>query len=746
MSINPIHRAPYTNFHDLNLDWIMDKLNEFNTKLTNFVSLATIKYANPIQWDITSQYEANTVVVDSNGNAYLSVKPVPSGVSLDRTEFWTKIGNFDELWADVKKAITPNDEGHSPTATAARAINDLVWVNGELVRVTRAMNAGDAYVTGSNCVSSSTNEVLHYLVTALNEGLNAEKTARENADAQLQTDIDNETQARKDADTQLQTDIDAETTARKIADNQLQTDIDAETTARKEADNKLQKQIEDKSSGAFANVKDYGALGNGLADDTEAIKKAIASGLPLLFPDGTYNITQDITLTGSYFAYNAMLIANTCTVTITAPIAGANCHFRKANTGTIKMTDSVVLVDWFNYEGDLGSAISDCLLDYEGTVKFGRPATYAGLSTDTTYIVSDKIYLQPHTTYDLQGCVIKLTTANSKFIFDGSNTAHVERTIFRNGVIIGATDDVDAAFTSEYSERFFIEDMFIIGCRKVLECANTINIQVRNIIHDIALETAKPITSYHLVESSTGATGISGNASFRAENCISSLGSATGDRWMFLADSSNDIRDIYISNCECSNSNGIWINASTTPSTVWDILIDGFIADQCPQTGIYLTNCLYGAVHIINSYSNAPSYGIRLVKSTAVINTCQFLATAPMNGIYIEGGCRAVSISHCTFIDVPRPIQISDGVGTLVDDITVVRKTLHGDNAPAVFVGSEWCFITRLSGWDITPAYTAGIQFGAGNCTFGFINGFDPTKYSKLGEPTNIQQISTAAI
>lgn len=710
MSINPIHRAPYTNFHDLNLDWIMDELNEFNTKLTNFVSLATIKYANPIQWDITSQYEANTVVVDSNGNAYLSVQPVPSGVSLDRTEYWTKIGNFDELWADVKKAITPNDEGHSPTATADRAVNDLVWVNGALVRVTRAMIAGDAYVPGSNCVSSSTNEVLHYLVTTFNEGLSAEKTAREDADTQLQTDIDNETQARIDADI------------------------------------KLQKKIEDKSSGAFANVKDYGALGNGLADDTEAIKRAMASGLPLLFPDGTYNITQDVTLTGSYFAYNAMLIATTCTVTITAPIAGASCHFRKANNGTIKMTDSVVLVDWFNYGGDLGSAINNYLSGYEGTVKFGRPATYAGLSTDTTYIVSNNIYLQPHTTYDLQGCVIKLTTANSKFIFNGSNTAHVERTIFRNGVIIGTTDAVDAAFTSEYSERFFIEDMFIIGCRKVLECAHTVNLQVRNIIHDIALTTSKPITSYHLMESSTGVTGISGNASFRAENCISSLGSATGDRWMFLADSSNDIRDIYISNCECSNSNGIWINATSTPSTVWDILIDGFIADQCPHTGIYLTNCLHGAIHILNSYSNAASYGIRLVASTAVINTCQFLATAPMNGIYIEDGCKAVSISHCTFIDVPRPIQISDGVGTIVDDITVVRKTLHGENAPAIFVGSEWCFITRLSGWDISPAYTSGVQFGAGNCTFGFINGFDPTKYSKLGAPTNIHQISTTAI
>ena len=288
-TINPIHRAPYTNFHDLNLDWIIEILNEFNTKLTNFVSLATIKYADPIQWDITSQYEANTVVVDSNGNAYLSVQPVPSGVSLDRTEYWTKIGNFDALWANVKKAITPNDEGHSATATVDRATNDLVWVNGALVRVTKAMSAGDAYVPGSNCVSSSTNEVLHYLITAFNEGLNAEKTARENADTQLQTAIGAETTARENADNQLQTAIDAEKTDRENADNQLQTAIDAEKTARENADNQMQNSINQ--------IKTYvSALGAGIkADDqsaaaqnTSTLQTLLDAGHTVYFPSGTY--------------------------------------------------------------------------------------------------------------------------------------------------------------------------------------------------------------------------------------------------------------------------------------------------------------------------------------------------------------------------------------------------------------------------------------------------------------------------
>ena len=295
MNINPIHKAPYTNFHDLNLDWIMDELNEFNTKLTNFVSLATIKYANPIQWDITSQYEANTVVVDSNGNAYLSVKPVPSGVSLDRAEFWTKIGNFDELWADVKKAITPNDEGHSPTATAARAVNDLVWVNGSLVRVTRAMIAGDAYVPGSNCVSSSTNEVLHYLITAFNDGLSAEKQAREDADRNLQTAIDTEKQAREDADSNLQTAIDTEKQAREDADSNLQTAIDTEKQAREDADTQLQNSINQMQTyvsapGAGIKANDPSAA----AKNTSTLQALLDAGKTVFFPSGTYYMSSAV--------------------------------------------------------------------------------------------------------------------------------------------------------------------------------------------------------------------------------------------------------------------------------------------------------------------------------------------------------------------------------------------------------------------------------------------------------------------
>ena len=158
-------RWPYTDFHNLNLDWIIDTLNDFNDRLTNFVSLAAIKYADPIQWDITKQYPCNTVVVTVNGDGYLSTQPVPIGIDIDNEDYWTKIGNFTELWGSVKLAITPVDEKLKTTASANRNINDLVWLNNDLYVILKPMEAGTRYIEGTNCAKTSIAERLHYILS-----------------------------------------------------------------------------------------------------------------------------------------------------------------------------------------------------------------------------------------------------------------------------------------------------------------------------------------------------------------------------------------------------------------------------------------------------------------------------------------------------------------------------------------------------------------------------------------------------
>ena len=613
MSTNPIHRAPYTNFHDLNLDWIMDELNEFNTKLTNFVSLATIKYANPIQWDITSQYEANTVVVDSNGNAYLSVQPVPSGVSLDRTEFWTKIGNFDELWADVKKAITPNDEGHSPTATADRAVNDLVWVNGALVRVTRAMIAGDAYVPGSNCVSSSTNEVLHYLVTTFNEGLSAEKTARE------------------DADNQLQTAIDAEQTAREDADNQLQTAIDAEQTAREDADNKLQKNIDAalKSAVNWANVKTYGAVGDGSTDETSAFNAAKASGLPLYIPQGTFKVS------GFESAQNVPVYIDGViggTITINGPIMAKNKQiFETGSSVTIAKQYADGSADWFP---DLQSAINTLHKVHLSN------RTYT-VSTNITINKSGFSMVGPEYSDEGNGALIILNNNSSIIVGDISGRVinNFPRCITLENIEI---QNHDAEFPVKIYgvvygtfRHLFVKTMSNDAGGGFYITKNVATVYERCYVQSVDHNGNNRFRAYHCTDEGKPILA-GGNASLYFVRC--SYGDTYNTASSFNSAGFDVIgagSDVYLLSCETANAGyGLSFESenATEDNRFNDILISNCVFDGCSQGGIQFYKTSSGCVSISNTYAACTPNGLFGLQ----FNQCNGL-TCAVNGLQLLG-------------------------------------------------------------------------------------------------------------
>ena len=613
MSINPIHRAPYTNFHDLNLDWIMDALNEFDTKLTNFVSLATIKYANPIQWDITSQYEANTVVVDSHGNAYLSVQPVPSGVSLDRTEFWTKIGNFDELWADVKKAITPNDEGHSPTATADRAVNDLVWVNGALVRVTRAMIAGDAYVPGSNCVSSSTNEVLHYLVTTFNEGLSAEKTAREDADRNLQTAIDTEKQAREDAD------------------SNLQTAIDTEKQAREDADNKLQKNIDDalKSAVNWANVKTYGAVGDGSTDETSAFNAAKASGLPLYIPQGTFKVS------GFESAQNVPVYIDGViggTITINGPIMAKNKQiFEAGSSVTIAKQYADGSADWFP---DLQSAINTLHKVHLSN------RTYT-VSTNITINKSGFSMVGPEYSDEGNGALIVLNNNSSIIVGDVTgrvinsfprcitlenieiNSNEVEFPVKVYGVVYGTFRHLFVKTTSNIAGGgFYITK-------------NVSTVYERCYVQSVDHNGSNRFRAYHCTDEDAPIL-MGGNASLYFVRC--SYGDTYNTASSFNSAGFDVIgagSDVYLLSCETANAGyGLSFESENVKgdNRFNDILVSNCVFDGCSQGGIQFYKTSSGCVSISNTYVACTPNGLFGLQ----FNQCNGL-TCAVNGLQLLG-------------------------------------------------------------------------------------------------------------
>lgn len=143
---------PYTDSNRYNDDWLISMMKKLIEEFNHFVNLNKIKYADPILWDITHQYEVNTVVIDpETGDAYISTHAVPYGISLGNTEYWTKIFNYARVISVLQQQIAAVDEGLSKTATANRSAGELVWLNGLLYEVTRDMIAGDTYVVNSNC-------------------------------------------------------------------------------------------------------------------------------------------------------------------------------------------------------------------------------------------------------------------------------------------------------------------------------------------------------------------------------------------------------------------------------------------------------------------------------------------------------------------------------------------------------------------------------------------------------------------
>lgn len=169
--------------------------------MQQYIETSSISYADPIQWDITKQYPRNTVVVTVNGDGYLSTQPVPIGIDIDNEDYWTKIGNFSELWGSVKLAITPVDEKLKTTASAARSVNDLVWLNNDLYVITKAMDAGTRYIEGTNCKKTDIGEQLNDLNTKVENN----KSSVDDSIMKINTDIEN-------INTNLNNKIDKDTT------------------------------------------------------------------------------------------------------------------------------------------------------------------------------------------------------------------------------------------------------------------------------------------------------------------------------------------------------------------------------------------------------------------------------------------------------------------------------------------------------------------------------------------------------
>ncbi len=297
------NQYPYINLNDLNLDYILKAIKEMRYEVTNFVSINAIKYADPIQWDITSQYEKNTIVIDpQTGTAYISVAPVPAGVALTRPEYWTVVFDLQSFVTKANQNLANNYEEQTTTTATMNTAKDAWVIWGDvLYKALVNITAGDAYVVGSNIQHITIEDIINAIlqdiadeVQARQDAIDAEMQARQDADDALQDAIDDEEQARQNADDALQDAIDAEMQARQNAINGVNNTIgnlnDLDTTDKSSVVAAINESL--LSGSVYYDISKHGAVADGATDNTAIIQAGIDSGMPVFIPRGVWGTRQ----------------------------------------------------------------------------------------------------------------------------------------------------------------------------------------------------------------------------------------------------------------------------------------------------------------------------------------------------------------------------------------------------------------------------------------------------------------------
>ena len=97
-----LNRFPGTNFHELNIDWLVEAVKILAREMHDFEVVNSISYEGV--WDIHKQYKKYAIVTDDN-KAYISIDLVPAGIQIDNPAYWVLVANFTQEIADLGNRV-----------------------------------------------------------------------------------------------------------------------------------------------------------------------------------------------------------------------------------------------------------------------------------------------------------------------------------------------------------------------------------------------------------------------------------------------------------------------------------------------------------------------------------------------------------------------------------------------------------------------------------------------------------------
>ena len=198
-------------------------------------------FADPIEWDSTKTYEPLTIVY-YGGNSFTSRQYVPAGIDITNDTYWALTGNYNAQIEQYRTEVQTFDNRITGVE------NDILNVESDISDVEGNISTLETN-TGVSASTASSKSLLDYINTLeTNTGVSKTSTASES----LKEYIDGASESLKEY-------------------------IDGKT---------------------YTSVKDFGAVGDGVTDDTAAIQDAINSLKDVYFPTSnneTYKVTDTLT-------------------------------------------------------------------------------------------------------------------------------------------------------------------------------------------------------------------------------------------------------------------------------------------------------------------------------------------------------------------------------------------------------------------------------------------------------------------
>lgn len=120
-------KYPYTDFHELNLDWLLKAVKELAEEIHDFEIVNQFTYEG--SWDITKQYKKFAIVTVNGTEGYISLQPVPAGIAITNTDYWAMVADYTAVVAGLSARITAL-EGKVSYIESRLGVdyNSVVWI------------------------------------------------------------------------------------------------------------------------------------------------------------------------------------------------------------------------------------------------------------------------------------------------------------------------------------------------------------------------------------------------------------------------------------------------------------------------------------------------------------------------------------------------------------------------------------------------------------------------------------------